>query len=92
MVMSKHASIRSKNRSIAELALELLMEYGSQKHDHRGGTVLYFSKKIKKMLDLNMKYLGIGSCDNIKNCYLVESSYDGIIITVGHRLKRIHNV
>lgn len=91
MTMTYHASNRAKNRCINDVDLEIIENYGSERYDHKGALIMYISNKVKKQLQSYFKQFCVNSTSRIKNCYFVESIFDGVIITVGHRTKRIYN-
>ncbi|MGZ9066427.1 MAG: hypothetical protein ACXW2I_13990 [Burkholderiales bacterium] len=39
-----------QQRGIAKSTLQSLLDYGSQQHDHRGATIVYFDKKARLRL------------------------------------------
>ena len=41
---SAHAAARMQQRGIREDLVDLLLRYGREEHDHRGGTIIYFDK------------------------------------------------
>lgn len=41
---SAHAAARMQQRGIREDVVDLLLRYGREEHDHRGGTIVYFDK------------------------------------------------
>jgi len=83
---SRHAQERMRQRSIPQIVLDLLMQFGAEEHSH--GAIRYsLDKKSRRALD---RYLGsarIKEMDKLLNTYVVVSS-DGQVITVGHRTRR----
>lgn len=84
-LQSTHASVRAQQRGVPPLIQEWLLDYGEEQFDGRGGIVRYFSHQgIRRMkrcigrtpLERKSEYL---------RCYLVQSSSDGTVITVGKR-------
>lgn len=88
--ISKHAAIRAQQRRITPTIQEYLLEYGAKIYDGHGGIKRCFDKRSIRRIE---RYLG---CEQVRriadfqNTYLVESSHDGSIITVGHRTKRMY--
>jgi hypothetical protein len=86
---SKHARIRAQQRGIPPLVVDLLLDFGATKHDHRGAEIHYFDRKSKKRLAANCGGQVVGHLGHLLDAYLVVS--DAMIVTVGHRQKRIYN-
>ena len=86
--LTQHAEVRMQQRGIALTTLQSLLDYGSQAHDHRGATILYFDKRARSRL---LKDSGRGVYRVVEkqlNAYAVVST-DGAVITVGRRKRRI---
>lgn len=80
---TKHAEKRVNQRGISYEICDLLLSYGDEKFDGRGGVIQYFSEKSISLL---ISDRGVQFCKkNIKKfkAYLVKSAHDGSIITVG---------
>ena len=90
LAYSNHAETRCQQRGISKEAVNLILDYGSTKHDHHGGVVHYLDNKIKKSLS-NNDFQFKGGIEKLKNVYVVTSTTSGDIITVGHRYRRIFN-
>ena len=82
---SDHARVRMQQRGIAPAVVESLFEYGQTEHDHRGGTIYYFSKAASRRArsPALQRVLEEG-----RKVYVVVSA-DQVVVTVGHRTKRI---
>lgn len=89
MNMSQHAVLRSQQRNIPPLIIELLINYGACEKAGDGTRKHYFDKRSKRRLEayagkltrLLMEYL---------NCYVVVCP-EGRVITVAHRIERIRH-
>jgi len=80
---TKHAKKRIDQRGIQPFVCEMLLAYGEKKFDGHGGLIRYFSERSVSRL---ISDRGIDFCKkHIKSfrTYLVESTTDGGIITVG---------
>lgn len=81
--LSEHAQKRSQQRSIPEVVIDLLLDFGDE--THLGGGVTSFSfrkegwKSAAKYLGNRAKYF-----ERYRACYAVVAE-DGTIITVAHR-------
>lgn len=88
-LLSKHASYRCRQRSVPPMVVEWLLDYGRVGHDHRGAEIRYFDKKSRKRLAAEVGEVVISKLADLLNAYLVVKG--GTVLTVGHRLKRIHH-
>ena len=84
---SRHAETRMQQRAVPPLVVNWLQQYGEEKHDHRGAVIRYFSKQSKRALQRDIGNLPIKRMSDYLGTYLIER--DGVVITVGHRYKRI---
>ena len=79
----KHARDRMKNRVISPFVVDLLLLYGDEEYDGRGGIRYFFTKRSRKHV---RRDLGGQIYKHLKHCldaYAVEC--DGQIVTVGWR-------
>ena len=82
-----HATVRLQQRGIPAHVIDTLINYGKVNHDHHGAEILTFPKAVRQKLRNTLpkpKYLAL---ESHFDCYAVMS--DGVIITVGHRTKRL---
>jgi hypothetical protein len=86
--MTRHAEVRMQQRGIARQALESLLSYGAQSHDHRGATVVYFDKRARFRLLREGGRRAYQQVEKQLNAYAVVAD-DGRVVTVGHRDRRI---
>lgn len=88
MKTSTHASVRSQQRGIPPLVVDLLLRFGRREHDHAGAEILYFDRRSKKLIE---SYAGglISKLSEHLDSYAVVA--DGEIVTVGVRYKRINH-
>lgn len=87
MILSKHAQIRSQQRCIAPLIVDLLMQFGARECDGRGGEICYFDHRSKRQIQ---SYVGV-SFEKIRkqlDAYIVVANET--VITIGLRYKRIN--
>lgn len=85
--MTKHASLRSQQRAIPQMLIDLLLQFGSSEKAGGGSIKVFFDKADRRHVKA---YAGPLSrmLDEHLDLYAVVSS-DGQIVTVGHRLERI---
>lgn len=86
--MSKHAEVRSQQRGIPPLIINLLKVFGEKTHDNNGAVILHFTKKSKRRLEKAVGREVICRLSEWLDSYAVQS-LDGNLITVGKRYKRI---
>ena len=86
LCLTEHARTRMRQRAIPPLAVEALLAYGRGEHDHHGGTILFFDKAARRRLERERLDRALEHC---LDAYAVVAS-TGEIITVGHRVRRIH--
>ncbi|MDX9944072.1 MAG: hypothetical protein RBS35_04665 [Azonexus sp.] len=87
MIATAHAHIRSQQRGIPPLVVDLLLQFGRREHDHRGAEIVYFDRHSRKRIE---SYAGslINKFNEHLDIYAVLAH--GEIITVGSRFKRIN--
>jgi hypothetical protein len=86
---SNHAGIRMQQRRIPRAAIDLLLTYGDEKRTD-SGYIRHFTQRARCRLGLALPNSILRSVARYLDCYLIESD-DGIIVTVGHRYKRIRS-
>jgi hypothetical protein len=90
--LTEHARIRMQQRGIPPAALEVLLTFGREAHDHRRGCqVLLFDKRCRRQLAHQVGARGIRSLERYLNAYAVVGP-DGAVVTVGHRQRRFEHV
>jgi hypothetical protein len=85
---SHHARVRMQQRGISSAALDCLLEYGSEAHDHDGAVTVFFDKAARRRLaraDSDKRK----ELDQLRRLYAVLGG-NGEIVTVGHRFRRIN--
>ena len=89
MNLTQHAHIRSQQRSIPPLIVNWLLNFGEEKFDNHGGVVHFFSKRSRRKLEQEVGKGPVRKLSEYLDTYLIKSSGDGAIITVGHRITRM---
>lgn len=87
---TNHANIRSQQRGIPPLVSEWLMDYGTEVYDGHGGVVRYFTPKSIRKVEKAVGREPVRRMSEFMRCYLVQSSYDGTVLTVGKRHNNKH--
>ena len=86
--MSRHARVRSQqHRNVPQSTVKLLIEFGDEERV-RDGVMRYFSKASRDRIARGLGQSFLEKMGPLSRCFLIEG-YDGTIITVGHRLRRI---
>ena len=86
---SKHALARMQQRGITQTALDCLLEYGREVHDHHGAVTVYFDKAARHRLARDGDARTRKEIAQLRRLYAVLGG-DGEIVTVGHRFRRIN--
>ena len=81
--LTVHARVRMQQRGIPPAALDALLEYGRESHDHRGARIVSFDKRSRRRA---ARALGnaFRSLERYFDAYAVLGA-DDAVITVGHR-------
>lgn len=87
VTQSNHAAIRSKQRGVPPAIIDWLSEYGDKIYDGHGGVIRYFGSRGRQKLANEVGTETLRRVSEHLRCYLVESSKDGTIITVGKRYR-----
>ena len=84
-----HSVIRSQQRGVPPIIIDLLIQFGVREQDAKGAEVLYFNNKSKKKVET---YVGglFGKLNEHMDAYAVIAS--GKLVTVGSRYKRINHL
>lgn len=89
MHLSKHAQIRSQQRAIPPMLIDLLLQFGSSERSGSGVTKMYFDKTSRRKVRAYAGPLG-GLLNEYLDVYAVVTD-DLRVITAGHRSQRIAN-
>lgn len=83
-----HARVRMQQRGISDEALDLLMQYGRSAHNHQGQVLVYMDRQLRKAALRACGREAGKAIDRVKGLYAVVGN-NGLVITVGHRYRRI---
>ncbi len=86
-MMTKHAQIRSQQRGIPPVMVDLLLQFGATESAGDGANKMFFDKSARRKVE---SYFGplAPLINKHLDMYAVVGA-DDQIITVGHRLERI---
>jgi hypothetical protein len=87
---SKHARHRMQQRGIPPLILSWLLQFGKPRYDHRGCVIYYFDKQARRALEREVGSKVISRLSDYLDSYVVSSTSDDTVVTVGHRHKRFN--
>ena len=87
--LTQHAACRMQQRGIKPETIGILFKCGAKEHDHRGTAILYFDKLARQRL---RHHYGLELYKRIEGQLDAYAVLDkgGVIVTVGHRTKRIN--
>ena len=88
--ISFHAASRAQERGIPPLIQTWLLDYGDELFDGNGGIVRFFSTQSRRRLERSVGREPLRRLSEYMQSYLVESSKDGQVITMGKRYARIN--
>ena len=86
--LSKHAQTRCQQRGLPPLVLDWLTQFGATEYDHQGAEIRFFDRRSRQQLARYAGKVVVERLAGLLDAYAVVSS-DGIIVSVGHRYKRI---
>lgn len=85
--LTRHATARSQQRGISSHAIECLLDFGTEHHDHHGAVVLLLDRAATKRL-ARSRQVRSSDLDTLRGLYAVLTG-DGRVRTVGHRTRRL---
>ena len=83
--LTNHAQVRQQQRGVPPLVCDWLLEYGDEQYDGHGGVVRYFNRDAIRRVERAVGRTPVARMSEYLRCYLVQSSHDGAVITVGKR-------
>lgn len=84
-----HARVRAQQRGIPPLIHHWLDQYGEEFYDGHGGVIRFFTRKCIRDIERNEGRLPVRRMREFFDTYKVESSHDGLTITIGRRYKHV---
>lgn len=88
--LTNHARVRQQQRAIPDTVLDCLLAYGRKVHDHHGGEIVYFDHHSRQKVRRIVGDTAFKNFEQKLNTYAVLGR-DGVVLTVGHRTKRINH-
>ena len=86
--LSVHAKTRLQQRAISMPVLDCLLNFGRRVHDHKGAEILFFDRRARDRVRLAVGEKEFKCVQAKLHSYAVVA-VDGVVLTVGHRTKRI---
>lgn len=86
---TRHARVRSQQRGLPPLILDLLKRFGRRAYDHRGAVRLYFDKKARRRVAQEIGRMTVARLHEFWNAFAVLDADHGILITCGHQYRKI---
>jgi hypothetical protein len=86
--LTKHATIRLKQRGVDPSVLDCLIAYGRRDHDHHGAEIVRFDADALRRVRLWESIQLWKRVAEAGSLYAVVDS-DGLVITTGHRRRRV---
>ena len=83
---SRHAQARMQQRGIARSAVDCLLEFGREHHDHHGAVVVKLDCPALRRVERSGAAHG-SALDDLRGLYAVVAN--GSVCTVGHRTRRV---
>ena len=85
-----HANVRAQQRGVPPLIQNWLLDYGAEQFDGHGGVIRYFSNECLRKMERDIGKVPLKRMSEYLRCYLVQSSSDGAVLTVGKRYETQH--
>jgi hypothetical protein len=86
--LTTHAKVRMQQRGIPESALDVLLDFGRERYDHRGCTIVLIDKRARRRIERALGHATYRVMEPHLNAYAVVGA-DGEVRTVGHRFRRV---
>jgi hypothetical protein len=87
-ILTPHARTRMQQRGIRPETVEALLDFGRVRYLHQGGReVVFFDKKAKARLARANPDVA-QEAERLTRTYAIMGS-NGVVITVGHRFRRV---
>jgi Domain of unknown function (DUF4258) len=86
---SRHAESRMQQRGIDRAAIDCILDFGREQHDHHGAVIVILDRAASKRLARTGAVRG-AQLDALRGLYAVVGN-DGSVRTVGHRIRRVWN-
>ncbi len=85
---TEHSLKRMQQRGIDKKIVQHLLNQGEIQHDGHGCKIFFLNKKKRKLVPKYFSLVDYKKLDKKLKSYVVLSSDNSTVITVGHRFKR----
>ena len=86
-MLTPHARVRMQQRGIRGDVLDALLDFGAERHVQDGREIVFLDKSARAKLARNSPE-GARAAQRLKGAYAIVDA-TGVVITVGHRFRRI---
>ncbi len=87
--MTRHARVRSQQRGLPPLILDLLERFGRRTYDHHGTVRLSFDKKARQRVAHEIGRIAVARLHELWSAFAVLDVGSGTVITCGHQYQKI---
>jgi hypothetical protein len=88
--LTRHARSRMQQRCIAFSAVDRVLRYGREHHDHHGAVVVCMDRAAERAIARAGEARGT-EIEALRGVYVVIAT-DGTVRTVGHRTRRLKHL
>ncbi len=86
--LTTHARVRMQQRGIPPVALDVLLDYGREARGLRGHLIVHFDKRSRRRAARELGSSTFRSVERYLDAYAVVGR-DDVVVTVGHRWRRV---
>ena len=87
--LTTHARVRMQQRGIPAAAVEVLLDFGAESHDHRNGCrIVRFDKRSRKRAARELGERSFRAVERYLDTYAVVGP-DDAVVTVAYRNRRL---
>jgi len=83
--LTLHARRRLQQRGLSERDIRLLCRFGRRCFNHDGTVTIHFDRDTRRRARR-----AAGDSGSWRNAYLVQQVRSGLVLTVGHRVRRVN--
>ena len=87
-ILTRHARERMQQRGIPPAAVEQVLRYGCERHDGHGGIIHFVDREGRRRI-ARTGAVRRADVDRLSGVYVVVTG--GIVVTVGHRTRRVRH-
>ena len=86
--LTTHARVRMQQRGIPTAAVEVLLDYGREAHDHHGCRIVRFDKRSRRLAARELGERSFRAVERYLDTYAVVGP-DDAVVTVAYRNRRL---